>query len=280
MGRRTDRSTLALALLVPLALLSCVRRERRVVGRVTEFGSGRAVPGAMVTVAWSGWGRSPSGGVVWDREYTASGGAGPDGRFAVVYRGPASVQVTVRADGFQPLTRWYGAGDLVSVSLKRRDPAYRPLPSGLLALGEAARGERGASFGGWRFAGSAETGDSAQADLVVTAVSFEPRLRVAVRAPGAGGVRFVPAAEIGADGALLLYTDEAPADGYAPAATLEPGSRPGVLFVRTRDGGHYAKLEVAESAASEQAPFGGRRAALFRYVYNPTGGRDLRYQEP
>lgn len=249
-------------------------------GRVTEFGTGRAVAGAAVAVAWQGWGRAPDGQVLWDKRYEAAGRTGADGRFSVAYRGPASAQVTVVAEGYQPLTRWYAAGDAaVAARVKRHDPAYRRLPGGWLALGEAAGGAA-AGLGGWHFASAAETGDPARADLLVAAVAFAAHPRVTVRAAGAGGVRFVAAAAVGAEGDLLVYTDTVPEAGYAAEASLEPVARPGVLFVRTRDGAHYAKVEVGESATSERAPHGGRRAVTLRYVYNPAGGRDLRYQAP
>jgi hypothetical protein len=276
----------ALSAVVVLApLVGCGARERRIGGRVTEFGTGRPVPGAAVTVAWRGWGRAPDGQLVWDKDYTIDARAGADGRFSVAYRGPGSAKVTVVAAGFQPLSRWLAAGDdAVTARLKRRDPGYRPLPGGTLALGEApdgrAPGGAAAALGGWDFATATETGDPARADLLVAAVVFAPSPRVTARATGAGGVRFVSAAEVGAEGDLLAYADTAPAAGYAAEATLAPGVRPGVLFVRTRDGAHYAKVEVGEHAATEQAPSGGRRAAVFRYVYNPAGGRDLRFEAP
>ena len=244
---------------------------------MTDFDSGRPVPGAAITVAWRGWGRSPGGQIVWDKDYAAAGRAGADGRFAVAYRGPASTRLTVVAPGFQPLTRWSDAG-VVAARLKRRDPAYRPLVNGWLALGEAPAGAVG-PLGGWRFDTAAETDDPAAADLIVTALAFAPRLRATVRATGAGGVRFVPAAGVGADSDLLVYTDTAPDAGYTQEATLEPGVRPGVLFVRTRDGARYAKVEI-DAATTESAPHGGRRAARLRYVYNPDGGRDLRFEAP
>ena len=269
--------TTRLARLTVVALVACGWRERRISGRVTDFASGRPVPGAAVTVAWRGWGRTPDGQIVWDKDHAAAGRTDADGRFALAYRGPASTRLTVAADGFQSYKRWGDAG-AVAARLKRRDPAYRPLVVGWLALGEAPPGA-GGPLGGWRFDGAAETNAAAAADLIVTAVAFAPRPRATVRATGAGGVRFVPAAHVGVDAELLVYTDTAPADGYTAEATLEPGVRPGVLFVRTRDGARYAKVEV-DAAATEAAPHGGRRAVRFRYVYNPAGGRDLRFEAP
>jgi hypothetical protein len=249
-------------------------------GEVSEFGTNRPVVGAAVVIEWRGWGRDASGGVVWDKDDGTGTRTSADGRFDVVYRGPSSAQVTVRAEGFQPVTRWYGVDENVSVRLKRRDPEYRALTTGILALGEATNPSTGHAFGGWSFATSIETGDSAQADLLVDNATFSPRPRLVVRARDAGGVRFVSAVELGVTDALLVYTDSAPADGYARIATLEPGARPGVLFVRTRDGAHYAKVEVSPNVMMQQAPNGGRRAASFRYVYNAAGGRDVRFQEP
>jgi hypothetical protein len=102
----------ALSAVVVLApLVGCGARERRIGGRVTEFGTGRPVPGAAVTVAWRGWGRAPDGQLVWDKDYTIDARAGADGRFSVAYRGPGSAKVTVVAAGFQPLSRWVAAGD-------------------------------------------------------------------------------------------------------------------------------------------------------------------------
>lgn len=249
-------------------------------GQVTEFGTGRPVAGAAVVIEWRGWGRAESGGLVWDKDYGAGVRTSADGRFDVTYRGPSSTQVTVRAEGFQPVTRWYGVDDVVTVFLKRRNSDYRPLTNGVLALGEAPVSSAGHALGGWSFASSSETGDPALADLLVDSAAFSPRPRIVVRAADAGGVRFVSAADLGVTDALLIYTDSAPADGYVRSATLGPGARPGVLFVRTRDGTHYAKLEISESIMMQQAANGGRRTVSFRYVYNAAGGRDLRFQEP
>ena len=249
-------------------------------GQVSEFGTGRPVAGAAVVIEWRGWGRDASGGVVWDKDHGTGTRTSTDGGFDVTYRGPSSAQVTVRAEGFQSVTRWYGVDDTVTVRLKRRDSHYRPLTAGMVALGEATSSSTGSALGGWSFASSVETGDSAHADLLVDSLSFSPRRRIVVRTRDAGGVRFVSANELGVTDALLVYTDSAPADGYTRIATLDPGARAGVLFVRTRDGAHYAKLEISPNVMMEQAPNGGRRATLFRYVYNAAGGRDLRFQEP
>jgi len=77
----------------------------------------------------------------------------------------------------------------------------------------------------------------------------------------------------------LVYADEAPPRGYAPARRVRLGEL-GVFFVRARDG-RLAKLAANPLIlGSTREAVAGTRGFRFEYVYNPSAGTDLAYRPP
>lgn len=108
-------------------------------------------------------------------------------------------------------------------------------------------------------------------------VDGDTRGPILLRACGRGGLGYVTAESLGVMSDYLVYADTAPEDGYVNELLLDFKTRGGVVFVRTRDGAHYAKFEFTPSG------FGGfmdpdvARDVAFAYVFEPSGSRYLPY---
>ena len=201
--------------------------------------------------------------------------SGPDGAFDLRYRVGDSVLLLVKQPGYQSFRNHYERDARVRVRLKPLIANYRPLPNGYLNVGLKTDG----SFYGWDFATGKLTSDPAEADLFPEQVDADHRGPIRLRAAGLGGIRFVPRAELGVDDQFLSYGDTAPADAYARQVVLDFTGDGGLYFVRTRDGGHYAKVAFSPWSFFMDAGPDVQRDLSLRYVYNPDGGTDLRFQE-
>lgn len=244
-------------------------------GQVIEFGNGRPVAGATVTARAHGWGLS-QGSLVWDKDKSVRVESGSDGRFHLSHRSGSSVELWVEKAGFVRYSHWYPSDAVVEIKLRRSDPKLARLPTGFLALGLFTSGQ----FYGWSFALNQQVSSADQADLLPEFMEQDIRGRVVVRALGNGGIQFVPSSQLGVDSHFLVYSDEAPPDGYQATAVLDFRSEGGIYFVRTRDGRHFAKFEFTPSGFGSRADRGIRRDLQLRFVYNPDGSRRLPFQEP
>ncbi len=269
---RTRRRVALVLALIPT--LSCSPRAV-VQGTVTAFEDGAPLAGATVTAVQHGWGFS-NGTLVWDKDKSVSVTTDASGDFAVSVRAGSSVKLRVRHPGYQRFETWYERGAQPGIRLKERIDVPRVVPTGSLRLGLRDDG----STYGWSFARGEVAASDTAADVLPVSVSPEPRGVITLRATGRGGIRFVPKSELGVDDLFLVYTDEAPEDGYSDTATIDFSSEGGVYFVRTRDGAHYAKFVFTPSAFAMMPGPGIVRDLTLQYVYNPDGSRNLLYQMP
>jgi len=260
------------AFIAVLASTGCLV-GKTVSGTVTDFETGRGIQGATIRAAQHGWGIS-NGNLVWDKDYSSFATTDEQGRFTIGYRRGSSANLWAESPGYQRFQAWYPRNANATIRLKRRIAGLKALPSGFLRLGRKTDG----SYYGWDFAAGQLATTADEADIYPTSAEPESKGNMRIRARGAGGIRFVPSAELGVDNMFLVYTDTAPASGYEPSAELDFESEGGIYFVRTRDGTHYAKFEFIPTAFfMESGPDIARDLSL-HYVYNPDGTRDLRYQ--
>jgi len=262
----------SLALLTLLGCSGCLW-EKHVSGTVADFETNRPIEGATIRAAQYGWGWS-NGSLVWDKDYSTYTRTDSAGAFTIGYRHGSSANLWAEHQGYQRFRSWYPRNAEVRIRLKQRIEGLKALPSGFLRLGQKTDG----SYYGWDFANGRLATTLDEADIYPESVEPGSRGNMRLRVSGAGGIRFVSREELGVDNMFLIYTDTAPADGYAATAELDFGSDGGIYFVRTRDGEHYAKFEFIPTAfAMESAPDIARDLSL-HYVHNPDGTRNLRYQ--
>jgi len=259
-------------LLVGLAF-GVARRTKTIRGRVTDFETHEALSGVSVFAYQSGWGIS-GGGVVWDKSYPYRAVSGPTGEFTLRYRVGSSARLGVDVEGYNAFRAFAAPGSRVEIRLKRLPPPHGRLPSGQVRFGLKKDG----STYGFAFDRAATASSCADADVVPVRVDGATRGPIVLRACGRGGLHYVTAESLGVTSDYLVYGDTAPEDGYAGELSLDFSTRGGLVFVRTRDGMHYAKFEFTPSA------FGGfldrdvARDVAFTYVFDPSGSRYLPYE--
>jgi hypothetical protein len=244
-------------------------------GRVSDFATGEPVEGATITAVEHGWGIS-DGQVVWDKDKSTSVRSDALGAFRLDFRTGSSVHLRASASGYQRFEASYGGTERPHIKLKRRVEGEPRLPDGFLRLGIREDG----TMYGWDFS-SGRTADSPDnADIFPVSMEEDARGAITFRAAGAGGIRFVSAEELGVDDMFLVFSDQAPSDGYTTTAVIDFSSEGGVYFVRTRDGEHYAKFAFTPHAFAQTLDPGVVRDLSLHYVYDPAGSRDLLYQMP
>ena len=261
---------IAALLLAGLLAAGGCRFEKQVSGLVTDYDSGEPLQGALVSTAQTGWGFS-RGSLVWDKTHVTQTQTGPDGEFTIHYRVGDSAKLAVSLDGYQYYQSWYAANSRIHARLKRLLQDYEPLPQGFLRLGRRVDG----SYYGWNFS-RAGMATSADADIIPVAV--EPSTRGRMRLQAEGGIHYLSREALGVDNQFLSYADAAPLEGYRNTVELDFTSGGGVLFVRTR-ANRFAKIEFNPGAFFMESTPDIARDLTLRYVYNPDGRRDLRFQE-
>jgi len=261
-----------LLLLFSLLAAGGCRFEKQISGQVTDYDSGEPLQGAVVSTAQTGWGMS-RGSLVWDKTHVKQALTDSTGHFTIRYRVGDSARLAVDLDGYQHYQSWYAPDARIRVRLRRVLQDYEPLPQGFLRLGQRVDG----SYYGWNFSGSG-IADAAMADIIPDQLEPVARGRMRLRAPEPGGVHYVSREALGVDDQFLSYSDTAPPAGYQNSVELDFGSGGGVLFVHTRDD-RYAKIEFYPNAFSMESAPDILRDLTLRYVYNPRGSRDLRFQE-
>jgi len=242
-------------------------------GTVRDYRTGEPIAGADVTAMEHGWGFRDET-LVWDKDKSTTVTAQPDGSFTASFRYGTSARLRIRSSGYQAFEADYRRGADVDIRLKRRVEGVRPLPRGFLRMGLR---EDGTTYG-WDFSRGEIATSPEDADILPVIVGEGARDSIVFRTPGAGGVLFVPASELGVDNLFLVFSDEAPAEGYRDTEVIDFGSEGGVYFVRTRDGEHYVKFELTPTAFFQTMDSGVVRDLSLHYVYNPDGSRNLFYQ--
>src|SRR5688500_15469121 len=174
------------------------------------------------------------------------------------------------ADGYVRYGGWLGEDR--ELRLQPRRATSPDLVHGFLEVGV-----RGGVPYGWVLAEARATTVRDSADLFPQMGPADSDAELALLAPG--GIAFVSAVVFGLVDDPLVYVDEAPPRGYAPARRVRPGEA-GVFFVRARDG-RLAKLAANPVIlGSTREAVAGTRGFRFEYVYNPSAGTDLAYRPP
>lgn len=270
---RMGRATRLLGALAAGVITQGCAIERTVTGAVVDYETGVPIGGAEVTAVQHGWGFS-SGSLVWDKDKSTMVATDAAGRFVAPFRWASSVRLRARAPGYQRFEAYYAAGDTVRIRLKERVADAPVLPSGFLRLGLRTDG----TFYGWDFSRGAIASSAEGADILPVRMGEGSRDAITIRAGGAGGILFVPRSELGVDAMFLVYSDEAPEEGYEAEAVIDFGSEGGIYFVRTGDGEHYAKFAFTPSGFGQTVEADVTRDLSLHFVFAPDGSRRLLYQ--
>jgi len=264
-----------LVLLMLLVALSACRREQALRGRVIDYDSGAPVSGATVSARQSGWGVS-DGSLVWDKSFDYRASSDNDGYFELRYAHGSAAHLWVEAQAYQRLVLWSEPSDRLLLPLKPRFLDDQALTAGHLVFGQY----RDKRFFGWDFSTCRQVDESSGADLFPVEMDTDSRGRVVLGTSGQGGLVCQSFSELGAPAQPLTYSDKAPREGYLPRVTLDfTQDEGGVCFVRTRDGAHFAKFAYTPHNFAARADPQLQRDVVLRFVYNPGGGGDLRFQE-
>ncbi|HSQ32743.1 MAG TPA: hypothetical protein VLN49_22965 [Gemmatimonadaceae bacterium] len=220
----------------------------------------------------SGWGID-GGQLIWDKSFPTRAVTGPTGDFVLHYRVGSSARLGIDLPGYNQFRAFSGPWKRVDIRLKRLLPPHDRLPGGEARFGLREDGR----LYGWSFDRKAIASSCADADVIPAHVDRETRGQVLLTACGSGGLRYIPAETLGVRDQFLVYADSAPADGYTNQLLLDFSGRGGIVFVRTRDGSHYAKFAFTPFAFGGFMDPGVVRDVSFTYVYDPGGGRYLPY---
>lgn len=242
-------------------------------GRVVDYETHAPLAGVDIFANQSGWGTS-GGSVVWDKEYRYRAESGPAGEFVLHYRVGAVARLTVDREGYNRFSGYATPGERIDILLKRLPARHVRLPHGQLRFGLKKDGSRY----GWSFDHATIASSCADADVIPEGVDDEPRGPILIRACGRGGLRLIPAEALGAQTDFLVYADSAFEEGYARQLLLDFSGRGGIVFVRTRDGMHYAKFEFQPQAFGSFLDADVKRDVAFSYVFDPGGSRYLPFE--
>lgn len=257
------------------SLIAACRWTKTVQGRVTDYDTHAPMPGVAVFAYQSGWGTSP-GYLVWDQEYRYQAETDQAGGFTLRYRVGSTARLGVDLEGYNRYREYAEPGEHVDIRVKRLPAPHARLTQGQLRLGLKQDG----SLYGWSFERATIASSCADADVVPQRVESDTRGPILINACGQGGLRFIPAETLGVRSDFLVYADTAPDAGYAQQLLLDFSGRGGIVFVRTRDGMHYAKFEFTPYGFGSYLDPGVKRDAAFGYVFDPSGSRYLPYEIP
>jgi hypothetical protein len=263
---------LAAVVLLGPVLASC-RWTKTVQGRVIDYDTRTPLGGVPVYANQQGWG-TDHGSVVWDKQYRYRAESGPAGDFVLRYRVGDVARLRIDLDGYSRYAGYAEPGDHVDIRLKRLPPPHALLPHGQARFGLRKDGTRY----GWAFDRATIGSSCEDADVLPDRVDEDVRDPILLRACGRGGLRFIPAESLGVQTDFLVYADTAPENGYAMQLPLEFSGQGGIVFVRTRDGLHYAKFEFTPRAFGSFLGPDVQRDAAFNYVFDPGGSRYLPFE--
>lgn len=268
---RTDAFAARIACVVAIAgvLMAC-RSTSTISGVVIDYDTHQPIAGASITIAQSGWGWS-NGSLVWDKSYDTHATTDGAGAFAARYTVGSTANLVASADRYSEFRHWYDSGAHVTIALKQRSPDYRPLPTDLVCIGVA---DDGAPFG-WTFAARTMERDAARADVFPSGSLADVTHALTLTTSRGGGLRFVSLRDLGVDDDPLVFASVAPESGYRPTLSLDFSGPGGVIFVRTADGIHYAKIAFTPNGLGSTSGQGIRQALLLPSIYNPAGTREL-----
>jgi hypothetical protein len=248
--------------------------EDSVSGRITDYESGEALANVRVIAMQSGWGFS-DGSLVWDKAYVSETFSNSEGKFQLTYNHGSSANLLVQREGYQDYRGWYEDGSEIEIRLKRRLAEGLSLSASYLRLGKRQDG----TFYGWNLAEGEIVTRAEEADLFPIRMDADSRGPLRLGTSGQGGLLFRGAEDLGVDGNFLIYANEAPAEGYLQELSLTFEGQGGLIFLRSRDGRHYAKIAFDPHAFFSHADEGVLRDLSLRYVYNPEASRALPFQE-
>ncbi len=276
------RKTLPFILCIFIAILSAIglagcSSENHIDGIVVDYDTRHPVEGVRVKALQTGW-KISMDSVVWDHTYTFSTVTDAEGKFRLTYDVGSSAKIQTAKEEFVPFDGWFEANTTQTIKIKRRDPHYKRSQFGVLRLGV-----RDHKPFGWNFEKGEITFDPGTADLFPNFESKQDWSPIQIQTFGEGGLLFRSREELEVSADFLVYTDEAPKEGYEQVSRLDLNETGGVYFVRLRDGSHFAKFEFNPGAyATEGGSSGysqGNWGLLLMYVYNRDGGRYLKYEK-
>ena len=250
--------------------------DRFIEGQVIDYETRQPVAGVRVILQQTGW--NFSGSITWDHTYTFESVSDAQGNFRVVYDVGTSARVKTEKEGYVRFRGWFEPGSTVVLQIKSKDPAYVRPEFGVLKLGI-----RGFQPFGWMFSEKRITFNPDEADVFPQFDSSFDRKNIGLATVGGGGLHFVSEEKLGIRFDHLVYTDQAPANGYTDSVRMDFNQKlAGVFFVRHRDGRHHAKFLFNPRAYGTE---GGERdykkgnwALMLEYVYNPEPSRNLRFE--
>ena len=255
------------------SLIAACRWTKTVEGTITDYDTHAPLPGVPVFAHQSGWGTSP-GYLVWDQEYKYRAETDQAGGFTLRYRVGSTARLGVDLEGYNRFSDFAEPGQHVDIRLKRLPPPHARLQHDQIRFGLREDG----TLYGWAFDRKTIATSCADADILPERVDGETRGPILINACGQGGLRFIPAESLGVRRDFLVYADTAPEDGYTRQLLLDFSGQGGIVFVRTRDGQHYAKFEFTPYAFGGYLDRGVKRDAAFEYVFDPGGSRYLPYE--
>jgi hypothetical protein len=249
---------LAAALLV-LGSVFALLRFATIYGRVISANSKQPIQGAMIYI---------HSGMPYEEDgINTYATTDADGKFMANARG--EVHIRVWKPGYA--LRVINTGYLVTALRREIIIEVRELTSTNLVLEHPEIYDLSATNGFSFVRGAPVNGDAHDADIVIVPDQVN-KTAAMIEGRGEGGILFQPYGE-----KVDFYNSpEAPQTGYRESVRVND-LRPGIYFVKTRDGKHYAKLSLTVYVA--EAPNGARYLDLKQsklwWAYQPDGSRNL-----
>jgi hypothetical protein len=111
-------SSLAIVyIVVPLSTVFSLQKTKHISGTVMDCETNEPITDAAVSIYGNSWGWSDAGGLIWDKEYSATTQSTLSGAFTLEYI--LGTSVVTRKDGYYTAQNFIEGGAMVEVGLRK-----------------------------------------------------------------------------------------------------------------------------------------------------------------